>query len=347
MVPDMTDKQSHARSFAAEAVARLYSGELTESEERNIESWLEADPCHRAEFQKMLDAWDIAGAAGESGGSTEEKRTRGSWVGRRFPFGIAASLLVLAGVSLLMFVLHGPDTALTRYQTGIGEMREVELVDGSRVTLNTDTGILVEFSKTSRRIVLDRGEAFFDIEKDVSRPLTVLAGDRVITVLGTSFNVSWDGRDVTVAVIEGRVAVQAEGADQPAAANLLRLDDASGASLDSGEPGGGVVLLAGEVAQISRRTEPVIEAVSRNTDRYQSWRFGYIRFDDEPLRVVVKEINRYTSKPLDIQDARIANMKVSGLFHTAEIDNTISGLELIFPVKIVDRGDRFLIVAAD
>ncbi len=343
----MTTKQSHESNFAAEAVARLYSGRMTEAEERNIESWLEADPRHRAEFQKMLDAWDIAGAAGVPGGDGEEKQTRGSGVGRRFLFGIAASLLAVAGVSLLMFALRGPDTALTRYQTGIGEMREVELVDGSRVTLNTNTRMLVEFSETSRRIVLDRGEAFFDIAKDESRPLTVSAGDRVITVLGTSFNVSWDGRDVTVAVIEGRVAVQAEGADQPAAANLLRLDDASGASLGSGGPGGGVVLLAGEVAQISRKTEPVIEAVSRNTDRYQSWRFGYIRFDNEPLSVVVKEINRYTSKPLDVQDARVADMKVSGVFRTSDIDNTILGLELIFPVKIVDRGDHFLIVVAD
>ena len=347
MVPDMTTKRSGDGNFAAEAVARLYSGRMTEADERNIESWLEADPEHRAEFQKMLDAWDIAGAAGVSGVGDGEGPARGRRTSRRLSAGIAASLLALVGVSLLLFALRGPDTALIRYQTGIGEMREIELVDGSRVTLNTDTGILVDFSETARRIVLDRGEAFFDIAKDVSRPLTVLAGDRVITVLGTSFNVSWDGRDVTVAVVEGRVAVQAEGSEQPAAANLLRLDDASGASLDSGEAGGGVVLLAGEVAQISRKTEPVIEAVSRNTDRYQSWRFGYLRFDNEPLSVVVNEINRYSSKRLDIQDTQVANMKVSGVFRTADIDNTISGLELILPVEIVDRGDHLLVVAAD
>ena len=338
----MASNESGSKTFAAEAVARLYSGEMTEAEERNIESWLQADPRHRAYYQEMLDVWDTAGNVGGSTG----QETRGVRFGNRFLLGVAASLLVLTALPLLMFYTSGPGSELRRYETGVGEIREIDLVDGSNVTLNTSTQILVDISETERRIILDHGEAFFDIAKDLSRPLTVSAGDRVITVLGTSFNVNWDGRDVTVAVIEGQVAVQAEGAEQMAAEHLVRLNNAGGGLPGSTALQHGVVLEAGDVAQISRTAEPVIEAVSGGTDRYQSWRFGYIRFDDEPLSAVIKELNRYSSTRLSVESPDIANMKVSGVFRTSDIDNTISGLELIFPIKVLDRGDHMLIVSA-
>ena len=339
----MASNESNSKTFAAEAVARLYSGEMTDAEERNIESWLQADPQHRADYQKMLDVWD---AAGNVGGTTEQE-ARSGWFGNRLLLGVAASLLALTVVPLLMFYTSGPGSELRRYETGVGEIREIALVDGSQVTLNTNTQVLVDISETQRRIILDHGEAFFDIAKDPSRPLTVSAGDRVITVLGTSFNVNWDGRDVTVAVIEGQVAVQAEGAEETAVEHLIRLNNASGSSPGSMALQQGVVLEAGDVAQISRTAEPVIEAVSGNTDRYQSWRFGYIRFDDEPLSIVIKELNRYSSTRLSVESPDIANMKVSGVFRTSDIDNTISGLELIFPIKVLDRGDHMLIVSAN
>ena len=337
----MASNESNSKTFAAEAVARLYSGEMNEAEERNIESWLQADPRHRADYQKMLDVWD---AAGNMGGTTEQE-ARSGWFGNRLLLGVAASLLALMAVPLLMFYTNGPGSELRRYETGIGEIREIALVDGSQVTLNTNTQVLVDISETQRRIILDHGEAFFDIAKDPSRPLTVSAGDRVITVLGTSFNVNWDGRDVTVAVVEGQVTVQAEGTEETAVEHLIRLNNASGGSSEPKALQRGVVLEAGDVAQISRTAEPVIEAVSGNVDRYQSWRFGYIRFDDEPLGALIEELNRYSSTRLSVESPDIANLKVSGVFRTSDIDNTLSGLELIFPIKVLDRGDHMLIVS--
>jgi len=347
MVRQMATNQSKGKDFAAEVVARVYSGQMTEAEERSIESWLQVDPEHRAEFQKMLDLWDAAGDLNKPTIPSESERTRSRPVRKRFLYGIAATVLALAGLPLLMQSFDAINTELKRYETVVGEIREIELVDGSHVTLNTNTQLLIDFSETERRIILNHGEVFFDIENETSRPLTVSAGDQVITVLGTSFSVNWHGREVTVAVVEGRVAVQAEGTEPTAVEYLMRLNDASSTSADSGDLKHGVVLLAGEVAQISRATEPVIETVSRNTERYQSWRFGYVRFDNEPLSTVIEEINRYSSIQLAIEDPGIADMKVSGVFRTSDIDNAISNLELIFPIKVLDRGDHYLIVSAN
>lgn len=347
MVWKMVANQSSGKNFAAEAVARLYSGEMTEAEERNIEAWLRAAPHHRQEFQEMLELWDVAGGLNEEIETSDLGETPSRRGGRRFFFGLAASVLAVAGLTLLMLSIDEPRTQLARYQTTIGEIREIELVDGSHVTLNTNTALLVDFSENKRRIILDQGEAFFEIEKDPFRPLTVAAGDRVITVLGTSFNVNWDGNEVIVAVIEGRVAVQLEGAEESAAERLINLTDATRVSGDSGTLTDGVVLLAGEVAQISRTSEPIFETVVHTTNKYESWRFGYIRFDNEPLSTVIAEINRYSRTRLVIEDADIAGMKVSGVFRTADVDNTISGLELIIPIKVVRSGDHYSIVSAN
>ena len=166
-------------------------------------------------------------------------------------------------------------------------------------------------------------------------------------MLGTSFNVNLDGDEVTIAVIEGRVAVQAEGAEEKAAEQLIRLNNASQGTAELDTLKEGVVLLAGEVAQISRTSEPVFETIVHNTEKYQSWRFGYIRFNNEPLGAVIDEINRYSTIRLVIEDPDIEDMNVSGVFRTSDIDNAIAGLELIFPIKVLHLESHYSIVSTN
>ncbi len=54
---------------------------------------------------------------------------------------------------------------------------------------------------------LDSGEALFDVAKNPRRPFIVTAGDRQVVALGTSFVVRRQERQVTVTLIEGKVAV--------------------------------------------------------------------------------------------------------------------------------------------
>ncbi|MFP3663292.1 FecR domain-containing protein, partial [Burkholderia sp. SIMBA_043] len=45
-----------------------------------------------------------------------------------------------------------------RYQTAVGEQREVTLSDGSALALNTGTNLYVQFTRHERRILLREGE---------------------------------------------------------------------------------------------------------------------------------------------------------------------------------------------
>lgn len=342
--------------FAAEAVARLYSGEMTGAEELALEAWLKADPQHRRDYQRALDYWDatgdlsddadmIAASAGNAEGPRRASRLR---VPR---MAAAAMLLVAIGATLFTAQWKGlwPGSQLASYQTQVGEQREVLLRDGSKITLNTDTRLLVDFTDDRRAIVMEYGEAFFDIAKDPSRPLTVKVGNRTVTVLGTQFNIHWTGPDMTVAVVEGLVSVHPN--DRKTTQKLITDRRASTEPTDPPVPAsppptasGRVLLRAGAVATFSQAVGTVTPEPSGGADRLLSWRFGFARFDEEPLYRVIGEINRYTDTKIVIEDKNILDMSVSGVFKMNDVEGALTAFELAFPIEVSFRFDRYVIV---
>jgi ferric-dicitrate binding protein FerR (iron transport regulator) len=86
----------------------------------------------------------------------------------------------------------------------------VYLVDGSKVTLQPGAGIrYAAFLRKDKREVYLKGNAFFDVARDATRPFFVYSGDLVVHVLGTSFSVSTDKNsgEIEVLVKTGKVAV--------------------------------------------------------------------------------------------------------------------------------------------
>jgi transmembrane sensor len=102
--------------------------------------------------------------------------------------------------------------AFTLISTGTGQVKQLELPDGSKVWLNAKTSIRIsrDFEhKTNRNIYLDEGEAFFEVTKNPSRPFLVITNSITTRVLGTSFNVKAYKQlnQATVTVRTGRVQV--------------------------------------------------------------------------------------------------------------------------------------------
>src|SRR6202042_1912925 len=94
--------------------------------------------------------------------------------------------------------------------TAVGQQRNVTLADGSIVTLNTNTILETDLSRSVRQIYLRKGEAHFQVAHDRSRPFLVHAGDAVVRAVGTEFEVRLrEDKHVEVLVNEGRVEVQA------------------------------------------------------------------------------------------------------------------------------------------
>src|SRR5690606_23127337 len=96
------------------------------------------------------------------------------------------------------------------HTTEVGEHRTFSLPDGSTITLNTNSELKVTYDKDFRNIRLLRGEAHFEVARDLDRPFLVYAGNGLVRAVGTAFTVFiHDPKEVEVTVTHGVIEVSA------------------------------------------------------------------------------------------------------------------------------------------
>jgi transmembrane sensor len=280
--------------IAAEWAARRCSG-LTPQDQSALDRWLEADPRHVGAYAKaeaVLAQLDRVGAAAPdvlrmavsspSNGSVLRRRT--VLVGS-----VAAGLAVTAGGGAWLMRLLGQES----YSTRVGETREIVLSDGSMVTLNTDSRILVHYSKTRREIQLLQGEALFDVAKNKKRPFVVMAGDTQVRAVGTSFTVKLLAEQpVQVLVREGVVEIKRLQVPQAPPVRLVA----------------NTLALAPPQAPISTEAVPRIQVT-----RDLAWREGRIAFDNETLANAAREFGRYSDIQIRVPP-ELESQTITGLF---------------------------------
>jgi transmembrane sensor len=233
----------------------------------------------------------------------------------------------LAGVLVLRphwLRTGAPAATSVNYRTGLGELKTVQLADGSTVTLGALTRLSVDYTAHRRAVRLFYGEAWFR-DKDIpNRPFTVTAGNRMITALGTAFVVNRDSDRVVVVVTSGIVEVSAvptvPGMDavrplQPSSLSLPVIRLRRGELLSYGDKGS-----IGPVKKTSTRTAT-------------AWTHGVLAFDNVRLRDVIENVDRYWSRPI-LVSPRAGSLRFSGLIDEHEIPQWLNGLSTIFPVKV-------------
>jgi transmembrane sensor len=341
-------RTSKAGRYAAWAV----SGEMTADQEKEIQAWCAADANNRAEMNRIVDAWanvgglsndpDIRAIAGQPTGNHDSTAR-----GRPRPMYIAAAAAILLLLSAIVWHQAFRSETMERpekYFTAIGERTTVQLADGSRVSLNTNSQVIVDFSSGRRRTILDRGEVFFDIARDPARPFVVELGSRAITVLGTKFNVQrvYNG-EVAVAVVEGVVAVhRAEDAvslTAPVVRPSARPDTVPLDALDQYRIEKGSVITLREIdRKMSVVRAPDVAALV-------SWQRGLVRFDATPLHLVARELNRYTERRIIIEDPRVLQLEVNAVLNVDQMDTALKGLERVLPIQVRHFADHIEIVS--
>lgn len=315
---------------AEHALHRLWSDQLSEPEAAAIQARAAADPKYQDELDGLLAVFDsIEGLEGDR--AVEEVtrdyqrllHKRRSKV--RVALGMAAVTLVAVSATLTVFsISRAPDDGhLQKHFTRIGEQQTIQLDDGSVVTLNTAGQLVVDYSGPTRRILLERGEAYFEVAEDPDRPFTVDLGLRSVTVVGTEFNVRKDPQHYQVAVVEGAVSIGefADGAAQH------RLE-------------------AGWVAEVDVQRNELNAFRPESMDRYAGWRNGMVSFSREPLYQVVQELNRYTRKKILIEDTTVMDLSVYVIVNIHEIDAALDGLEGLLPIEVTRHYDRVVITGS-
>ena len=315
---------AHAQATAWFARQRMHP--LSDSEAVQFEMWLKSDPAHTLAWSQCERVWarmegvrddprmlamreEARRRAGERFGGTRRSRIIGTMVaslvvGVAVWWGFRAPTVPPNLASTVAHIARDPSSALIQEaSTQVGERSFLVLADGSKVTLNTASAVRADYSGHDRRLTLVRGEAFFDVAKDPTRPFVVTAGPRQVIAVGTAFNVRLQDRQVRVTLVEGKVRVINT---RPAHSDVDALDPT----------GPAVTMVAGSTLVTDANGGQHVESL--DAERVTSWRDGKLIFEGERLADVVAEMNRYSREALEIADPTLKDRKVSGVFEPTE-----------------------------
>jgi transmembrane sensor len=294
---------------------RMNDAAATRQDRESFEQWRDEQPSNQARYELCELAWELTAdladdpaLTGEDGASHRRARFGAKMFGAKAAAVAACLVAAVAGVVFSQLYFGRAQI----YRTAIGEQHLVRLADGTTAHLNTNTELSIDYSGAARQVRLRHGEVFFKVAKDVGRPFLVHAAAGTVRALGTQFNVRADNDEVTVAVVEGRVRVNAPaGEDEP--------NHAPRASYET-------VLMPGDVVSYG----PTLEVKKRrmaDIRRLVSWQMGRLEFDNTPLAQAVAEINRYFEKPILIDDPKIAKMRITGVFRTGDVRAAVFAIE--------------------
>lgn len=277
---------------ASEWAAKADASPLNQDEQMALDAWLASDVRHFGAFaQASAHLTRIVESHELRADARSPRLTRRHLVlGGTIAAGVAS--LMVASPFVARYFHAG------RYATKVGEMQVLPLGDGSVISLNTDSEVVVRYSEKRRDIDLVRGEALFDVAKNKARPFVVHAGDTAVRAVGTSFAVRLlPTQPVLVLVREG--VVEVSRSNDPMAPVLRIVKDTRA--------------VAPPDAPLEAKPVQVAEV-----ERALAWKHGQIAFHGETLAAAAGEFARYSDIHIRIDDPTIGREKITGLFQAGD-----------------------------
>lgn len=299
---------------------------LNAIEQQEFDAWCAADPRHAAAVESLQSAWQLFDQPREEGLDDLLREDlallKRRQVRRRLTYGFSA--LAAACLALVFWPRSGvPDPLVSSPSTAIVSQPERRVLeDGSVVLLRPGAEIAVNYSPSLRRIELSRGEALFEVAKNKERPFLVSAGGIDIRAVGTAFTVDRNQARIEVVVTEGRVTVE-----KPTASSAPELL----ATLDVGH--------SVNVALADVAPAPVVSLDSTAVSDKLSWRLPRLEFTGTPLEEAVKLFNEHNAVQLRVADNEIAQLRITGVFRSDNLEGFVDLLETSFHVR-TSRSER-------
>ncbi|AEG01424.1 FecR family protein [Methylomonas methanica] len=335
---------------AIDWLVRLRAGDLTDAEMSAFAVWLAADYRHSEAFAFAEDLFDdMVVAAGlvsaanvaddikspglstgmRNRSSTFEQGSSGRTLPNRFRWGRA--VLAIAAVWLFAVILVMPEQAhpfanlLSDYHTETGELRDIELTDGSHMLLNTNSAVSVVYDESKRHIVLHHGQVRFTVAKDNRRPFDVITDEFRVRALGTVFEVYRpDGDNVSVTVQQHAVTVaigQDAGSAQEASF-MLRAGQNLRYRFDGNPP---------TVRQVE-------------LDQASAWQQRRLFINDRPLGELIAELNRYRVGRIFLSDAQLSDLRVTGVFPLDKPDDILRAVSEVLGLQETRLGPLWVLL---
>src|SRR5699024_9924321 len=246
---------------------------------------------------------------------------KGRWYAAR----VASILLLVAMLSSLLYwsgitapAKQPPQPAFATYLTQAGQQNIFTLSDGTVIRLNDKSMLTVPAKlKAGTSTVTLEGEAYFEVASDPAHPFVVYANGSAVEVLGTKFNVKADSLadNVQVAVVEGKVSLKKEGAEESASALLTR-NNFGLLDLDNG----------------SITIEQVYAA------NYKSWVTNRLVYSGESLAKVSRQLEHLYNDKISFSTPDLKKFKLAADFERNDLETTITTIANTFDIRYCING---------
>lgn len=291
---------------------RLREADVSPRTRKRFQRWLDHDAGHADAYAQAERLWGALDGPAKRAAARNEEEIEALIASARRP---ARGRVLVVALALALCAAGawwrrgGLDDLRATYVTAPGDRQRYVLDDGTILDLNTDTAVAIDLRPERRSIRMFRGEAFFAVAHDASRPFVVSTPEGKALDVGTAFNVRIRDDETIVSVVEGEV--EASAADDPASRAQLR---------------------PGEQTAVARAA---VGPVRPFKTAAATWRTGQIAFFRTPLGEVVDELNRYRRGRIVIFGEGLRTLPVTGVFSTRDPAEAISVIEATLGVTAI------------
>jgi transmembrane sensor len=221
--------------------------------------------------------------------------------------------------------------------TGSAEQKIVDLTDGTQLTLNANSRVIVEYTDRLRKLTLAKGEVMFNVAHEPRRPFEVIIGDRKVIALGTSFQVRRDDSrqsEFSVTLIEGRIAIEPlSGPD------VLPVSAALPPRFERDT----TLLAAGQRLRFMKNSADIID--TPQLEKVTAWQHGQLIFDNTSIRDAASEFNRYGKRKLTIDPTVPDTIHVGGVFRIGNPDSFARAMAEAHQLRVSESPEEIIISA--
>ena len=198
----------------------------------------------------------------------------------------------------------------------------VELCDGTKVYLNSGTTLEFpsRFDGKVRSVIL-KGEAYFDVARNVSKPFVVEVDEMKVKVLGTSFNVKSyvDEPGVYTTLVEGSVAILRDGQPEKK-------------------------IKPGEQAYYNKGVG-TLSIAEVDVNEFTSWKDGLFYFKDIALEEILRIVSRWYDLEVFYMNQGAKSVIYSGkLPMYSSVEDVLRKFEISGDVRFELKGSTLTVV---
>ena len=305
--PPPSARDSASSSAMDQALDWLIVLECPSAEQsRDFQAWLTADPRNGEAFAKAQAIWDGPQVA-QCAQTLGSRKPKVSVLGRLRPHWkpLATAAVLILG---LFSFSNLPMRLQADHLTVVGERQRLQLEDGSKVLLNTNSAFSSTINDQQRVARLFQGEAYFEVAANRGLPLEIDAGPVTASVRDTSFAVRYlDG--------VAQVRVQRGDVDLRSAHSDARVRLSAGESIRIGPNG----------FDQPARLDPATDL---------AWVQGRLVFENCPLNQVLAELRRYYPGWIINTNEQLANVSVTGNYRLDQPLDVVRSLAHITSAKL-------------